>query len=171
MNMKEWKVNDVVIHKRDGVCRISELKEMNLTGEDRLYYVLVPVYDKDSKIYVPADQDTDNLREPLSVDEINEMIEDLPEQKSAWIENEKTRQREYTHVLDQGSMGDVLRIISALTKKRSSRIRAGRKFHASDERLLNDARRILHGEFAFTLHIKPDDVPDYIETKLAETKA
>jgi CarD family transcriptional regulator len=172
MNMSEWKVNDIVIHKRDGVCKIKELKTMNLTGDgERPYFVLVPVYDQGTKIYVPADQDSTTLRKPLSVEAINELIEDLPNAGIRWIENEKARQRAYTQVLDHGQTGEILQVVTALHKKRSSRIKAGRKFHTSDERLLNDAERMLHGEFAFMLNIKPDDVPAYIVQHLESVKA
>lgn len=166
--MGYWKVGDVVVHKRDGVCRIKEIKSMNLTGDgERSYYILVPVYDDGTKIYVPADQETGTLRKPLSVEEINAMIDEIPEHRSAWIENEKLRTREYGQILDRGSMENVLGVVSALIKKKNERTRAGRKFHSSDERILDDGCRMLHGEFAYMLNISPDDVPAYIEKKLA----
>lgn len=166
--MEHWKAGDVVVHKRDGVCRISEIRSMNMTGDgERPYYVLVPVYDSGTKIYVPADQETDSLREPLSVEEINTMIDEIPEHRSAWIENEKLRTREYGQILDHGSMEGILSVVSALIKKKNERARAGRKFHSSDERILSDGCRMLHGEFGYMLNISPDDVPEYIEKKLA----
>ncbi len=157
-----------MVHKRDGVCTIKEIRSMNMTGDgERPYYVLVPVYDSGSKIYVPADQDNGTLRQPLSVEEINTMIDEIPEHRSPWIENEKLRQKEYGHILDVGSMENILGVVSALIKKKSERTRAGRKFHSSDERILTDGCRMLHGEFAYMLKIEPDDVPAYIEKKLA----
>ncbi len=165
--MKEWKINDVVVHKRDGVCRITAIKDMNPGNSgEHPYYVLVPVYDKGTRIYIPADRKTSVLREPLSVDTINRMIGELPDHNPDWVSNEKMRQREFSQVIDNGKTDELLFMVSALRRLRREKIRTGRKFHASDEKFLNDGQKMLHGEFAFQLKIEPEEVPTYIEKHL-----
>ena len=43
---------------------------------------------------------------------------------------------------------------------------SGRKFHAADEQLLERAQKLLHEEFAFVLHILPEEVPLFITRQL-----
>lgn len=168
--MSEWKKNDVVVHGRDGVCRISETIEMTVGDEVHPYYVLRPVYDKSGKIYVPADRESTGMRAPLTKDEVNELIDEIPDLDSKWIDNEKLRQKEFSRVIGGGAGGDLLTVINSLFEKRTERQKAGRKFHASDERLLSEAEKMLNGEFAFVLGLTPDDVPGYIKNRLKETK-
>lgn len=163
----EWKVNDIVIHKRDGVCKITALKNMNLTGDgEQPYFILVPVYERGTKIYVPANQENNSMRQPLTIDDVNNMIDHMSDHAVKWIDNEKARQREYNRILESGNLEDILPMISTLRKKKRARIKAGRKFHTTDERVLSDAEKMVDGEFAFTLKIQPDEVGNYIEEKM-----
>ncbi len=165
--MQKWNIGDTVVHGRDGVCVIEDITEMTVAGGSRPYYVLSPVYDKGGRIYVPADQDNgDVMRAPLSRDEINSLIDSIPNQDSAWIDNEKVRQKEYAKVICEGDNADLISVISALFEKRTEKEHAGRKFHAADERMLSEAQKILHGEFAYVLGISPEEVPGYIHTRL-----
>ena len=165
--MQKWNIGDTVVHGRDGVCVIEDITEMTVADGSRPYYVLSPVYDKGGRIYVPADRDTGAvMRAPLSKDEINSLIDSIPDQDNAWIDNEKLRQKEYSKVICEGDNADLIGVISALFEKRTEKEHAGRKFHAADERMLSEAQKILHGEFAYVLGISPEDVPGYIHTRL-----
>ena len=39
-------------------------------------------------------------------------------------------------------------------------------FHISDERYLKEAERLLHNEFAYVLKISPDEVAQYILSRI-----
>lgn len=45
-------------------------------------------------------------------------------------------------------------------------LKAGRKFHQADEKLLKEAEKVLHGEFAHVLQIAPEEVAAFIMGEL-----
>ncbi len=166
--MEKLNINDIVIHNRDGVCRITGTTEMTVPDQrlPEQYYVLVPEYDQDTKIYVPVTTASQKIRPLLSESEVKELISEIPSLDLAWIENEKQRQQTYLQVIADGDHKELLKIIGALYQNRREKEHRGRKFHSSDERLLHDAQKVIFQEFAFVLHIKPNEVNAYIEDAL-----
>ncbi|MDO4615363.1 MAG: CarD family transcriptional regulator [Lachnospiraceae bacterium] len=163
--MAELNINDIVIHNRDGVCRITGTTEMNVPDQrlPEKYYVLVPEYAKNTKLYVPVKTASQKIRPLLSEAEIKDLISRIPELDFSWIENEKQRQQSYLQIIAEGNYTELLKIIGALYRNRREKEHKGRKFHSSDERLLHDAQKVIFQEFAFVLHIKPNEVNAYIE--------
>ena len=45
------------MHENSGVCQVTEISEMALTGKgsEQLYYSLTPVFQKGSKIFTPVE--------------------------------------------------------------------------------------------------------------------
>ena len=52
-----FQVGDVIIYGVQGVCKIEETEEKNVGGAARTYFVLKPVEDQGSTIYVPTDNE------------------------------------------------------------------------------------------------------------------
>ena len=75
-----FQVNDTVSYGTHGVCQITEIGEKNLTGKSMEYYILKPVYNENSTLYVPVHSEnlTGKMRRILSVQEIREMIRQMP---------------------------------------------------------------------------------------------
>ena len=48
---------------------------------------------------------------------------------------------------------------------------SGRKFHASDERFLKEAERVLYGEFAHVLHLEPAQVEPMILREIQQVES
>ena len=48
---------DLILYETAGVCRIEEISRLEFLKNDRVYYSLVPVFEKDSVIYVPVDNE------------------------------------------------------------------------------------------------------------------
>lgn len=159
-----WNIGDHVVHRRDGVCRIAAIDELNMTSDGpKTYYILTPLYENASRLYVPLDRADQMLRDVLTKEEIHSMILDLRDTgPDRWISDEKARQRSLTETVRTGSEESLLKMISTLFRKKEEQQQNGRKFHASDEHILNEAEKMINREFAFVLGIEPDAVPDYI---------
>ena len=66
-----------VIYKNSGICRIAEIKAMSFApGEEKMYYVLEPVYSQGSRTYVPTDSVELNacMRSLLDQKQIDDVI-------------------------------------------------------------------------------------------------
>ncbi len=166
-----WNKGDYVVHRRDGICRITDIAELNLSKDGpRMYYILTPLYETGSRLYTPFEQGDQQLRDPLKAEEIEYLISMIPGFGSDWIGDEKERQRHLTEIVRNGSHESLLKAIHTLYEKRREQAQAGRKFHASDERFLGEAEKSVNREFAFVLGMAPEDIPEYIRSRLEKSK-
>ena len=51
--MERYPINDTVFYGSEGVCRIVDIVKRRFQGQTEEYYVLQPVYNENSTIYVP----------------------------------------------------------------------------------------------------------------------
>ena len=99
-------------------------------------------------------------------EEIHKLIQEIPEEKELWIENEGERRAEYGRIVSGGDRRELIRVIKALYQRRQKQQELGKKFHLSDERFLKEAEEKLHGEFALVLNIQPDQVTAFIRREI-----
>ena len=117
MESKEVKVvyavNDVVLYGGEGVCKIADIEKRNFHGKEVEYYVLKPLYGSSSTVYVPTQNTTltDRIRRILSPEEIFQLIQTMPDEKSIWIENENHRKERYQQILKKGDREELVRLI------------------------------------------------------------
>ena len=65
-----YEIGSYVVKANNGVCRIADVLHLDLPGTDknRLYYLLIPLENKNSKLYVPTDTAEQSLfRIPFDV--------------------------------------------------------------------------------------------------------
>ena len=66
-----FKVNDYIMYGTTGVCKIIEIKKEKFLGRQEMeYYILEPVYSKNTVIKIPVDNTTIKMREVLSKEDI-----------------------------------------------------------------------------------------------------
>lgn len=159
-----YAVNDMVLYGRNGACKIVDITRREVAGSSIEYYVLQPVYNHTSTIFVPTGNQalTGKMQQVLSADEIHEIIRSLPDEESLWIADDEERRVRYNEILSAGNRRDVIRMIKALYLHREELKERGKHLHLADERFLKDAERLLYDEFALVLHIQPDQVLPFI---------
>lgn len=164
-----YKVNDAVVYGSQGVCIVTSIAERKFGGEIKKYLVLKPVYDRRDTIFVPLDNQLlySRLHRVLTSEEVEQIIEHIPEDEYIWIENESERKDCYKKVLSGGNRQEISRVIKTLFFRRSEKEKIGKKLHSSDERILKEAEKLLFDEFAFVLNISPDEVLLLIRKKLS----
>ena len=136
------------------------------------YYVLKPVYNSNSTVYVPVDNETltAKMRRVLSAAEIYEIIRAIPSESSMWIEDENERKEKYREILQRGDRMELVRIIKALYHHQQAQRAKGKHLHTADEHFFKEAEKMLYDEFALVLQIRPDQVVPFIlqQVELAE---
>ena len=159
---------DAVLYGAEGVCRLEGSTQREIGGKKLEYYVLKPVYRAGSTVFVPKGNETltAKMRRVLSPEEIHKLIQEIPEEKELWIENEGERRAEYGRIVSGGDRRELIRVIKALYQRRQKQQELGKKFHLSDERFLKEAEEKLHGEFALVLNIQPDQVTAFIRREI-----
>lgn len=50
-----FKIGDYVVNAKNGVCKIEDIQEMNISGKNKKYYLLIPQGERSAKVYIPVD--------------------------------------------------------------------------------------------------------------------
>lgn len=165
-------VNDVILYGNDGVCRVIEKVKKKFAGQYNEYYILKPVHNETSTIYVPVDGEklSGKVRQIISKEEIYSLIELMPQKGTIWIDNESARKDQYKQILSSGDRSMIISLIKTLYIHGQERKSCGKKMHLIDERFMHDAEKIIYEEFSHVLDIRPDQVLPFIleQVKLSE---
>ncbi len=163
-----FKIDDIVTYGINGVCKVVAIEEKNLMGMKKGYLVLKPLNGDKSTFYVPVDNESllNKMRKLLSEDEINQLIDSMPNENVLWIENERERKECYKKVIADGNHSELIRMIKAIHFEKISREEKGKKLHISDERFLKEAEKILYEEFQYVLNLSEKDVMSYIFARI-----
>ena len=73
-----YKVDDLVVYGKNGVCRINGIGKIAISDSDRLYYTLVPVYKNEEVIYAPVENGKIVMRHIISREEAKALIKRIP---------------------------------------------------------------------------------------------
>ncbi|MDR1765971.1 MAG: CarD family transcriptional regulator [Lachnospiraceae bacterium] len=165
-----FSVGDTVIYGNKGICRLVGTQTM-ATGhgagdgaDERMYYVLRPVFDEGSTIYTPMgnEKTESRMRRVLSAEEIHGLIREMPREETIWIEDQKERKERYKKILAENDRLSLVRLIKTIYLHGMDLRNKGRKLHVADEQFMKDAEKILYDEFAHVLGIARSEVLPYI---------
>ena len=167
-----FQVNDTVVYGSDGICVIEEIGPRTFAHKTQEYYILRPLYGNQSTIFVPTGNEKlcAKMRRLLSAEEIRAIIRGLPGVEPVWIENEALRKQTFAEILRSGDRKDLLGLLKSLHIHQRELRNTGKKFHASDERFMKEAERVLYGEFAHVLHLEPAQVEPMILRELQQVE-
>ena len=159
-----YSVGDKVTYGIHGVCVICEIEKKEFMGKFSDYYVLRPVYDERSTVFVPTDNETlvSKMSRIMTAREIYDLIKLMPSEDNIWIESSTDRKKKYAEILKSGDRHALVRLIKTLYLHREKQKEAKKKLHISDESFLRDAEKLLYEEFAHVLNITKDQVLPFI---------
>ncbi len=162
--------DDYVIYGNNGVCTVKDIGPLDIPGvpKERIYYTLVPYYNKDSQIFTPVDSHKVVMRTLIGEAEIMQLIEEISSIELLWVRDEKQRESQYKEALRTCDCRELVRIIKTIYQRKQHRIAAGKKMTASDEKYFHLAEESLYGEFAVTLGIDRDQVREFITNRIGE---
>jgi len=159
-----FKENDTVLYGVEGVCIVTEITERQFRDQVMKYYVLKPVYREGSTVFVPINNEAlvSKMKRILSVEEIHQLIRNMPNEELIWIDNDNQRKEKYKEILRSGNRKDIIQLIRTIYLKQEELKKIGKKIHAADDGIFKEAEKILYEEFAYVLNIKKDEVVPFI---------
>lgn len=162
------KTGDTVSYSNKGLCRIEEIARLDMMGSEKEYYVLSPMYDSHSKVYVPLENTelTERMRPALTESEAEGFIERFDLIEPLWKESEAERKAYYAQLLSDGERNGIVGMIKGIYNHRCEQESLGKKLHVSDERYIKEGERLIHGEIAYAIGIEIGEVHGYIRSKL-----
>ena len=154
-----FNIKDTVVYGSHGVCIIDDITQMKLCNSIKDYYILTPVYSDKSTIFVPCDNEVlaQRMRRILSAEEIQQMIQSLPQQSFDWEESAEKRKEHYKTILAGNDRLEIMKLIRALHSHQRN-LPKGKKLYAADEQALKEAEKMLYEEFSYVLDIPRDQV-------------
>ena len=163
-----FKTGDYVVHKADGLCRISAISTLDIPDGDseKEYYYLIPAASPSSKIYVAVGTGESSMREPITRDEAEELIDSLPMMDVIPVQNEKQRASAYSEALTQNNCEALFRLVKTTYGRKAERVAKGRAATSMDEHFLKSAEAALYSELAYVLGINASNITSYIEERL-----
>ncbi len=164
-----FKPGETVIYGGEGVCTVEKIDSMDVRGvsKDKLYYFLTPLY-RGGTIYAPLDTPV-RMREVISAEEAEELIKRIPDIPAEVFKERNVRllSEKYLNIIKSYNCEDLVRVIKTIYNKRENALVNGKKLGSVDERFLNRAEDMLHGELAVALGIEKEEVNEYIKSKLS----
>lgn len=163
-----FKINQTILYGSHGICKIGDITEQIFRNESKKYYILHPVNNPTSTIYVPVDNKslTDKMRTLLSESEIYELIKSMPDADSEWIENKNERAEHFRSVLQTADRREIIKLIKTIYIHREQLHSIGKKLNSSDEQFFKEAEKVIYDEFALVLNIKREQVLPFIMNQL-----
>lgn len=170
MNRNGFDIGEYVSYGINGMCNIEDIRPMQLSQsvEKMMYYILRPESNPKSTIFVPVNNQklVSKMRELMTKDEINAMLERMKDRTLEWEKDVRFRTESFHEILNNGVNQDLILMIRCLHRKRQELIQLGKKLPARDSNTLKTAERLVEEEFAHVLHIKCEEVSDYIRDVL-----
>ncbi|MGZ4146990.1 MAG: CarD family transcriptional regulator [Actinomycetota bacterium] len=159
-----FRKGDTVVHPEHGAAVIEELREREILGETRKYFVLRVAYG-DLTLMVPVDSTEEvGLREVVSKSEVKKVLNVLKEDESKMAANWSRRFKNNIEKLRSGDIYQVAEVVRNL----SIRERA-RGLSAGEKRMITKARQILISELAFATNESEDKAEAMIDKVLDDS--
>lgn len=153
-----------VVNANNGICEVTDIVTMNMSGEDKEYYVLTPLEEKTAKVFLPVDIAPKRIRRVMQKEEAWTLIKEIKAVDEALIENEKEREKIYKDAVNSRDPKRLISIIKTLYIRKQQRLEAGKKNTSVDERYFKLAENNLYNELAFSLEVDRTQVKDIIMT-------
>lgn len=112
-----------------------------------------PLYAKiKSTLFVPVDSDKIVLQKMPTKDEIIELIKSVSVESIEWIDNSTLRKDTFMHIIYNGDTKDIVALIAKLHMRKKEVETAGKKFSATDSKILKEAEKRVYQEFSYVLN-------------------
>ena len=160
-----FEIGDYVLNATNGICKISEIVELDMSGDKQLksYFLLRPVEEENDRVYIPVDNADKRMRKVITQDEAQAVLDRVPEIEALAVNNEKERYKEAVRSCEPDS---VISLLKCLHIRNEQRAQAGKKSTAVDERYGKMAEHNLNAELAFVLEKDKQEIKDIIHDML-----
>lgn len=162
-----FNIDDYIMYGKTGVCKVVDItNEKFINGEKRKYYILSPIYNNDTVIKIPLDNDKVPMRKVISKGDMTALINDIPNMEILWIDDEKKRIAQFETMLKSGQCEELIKLIKSIKFSKKYARSIGKKLEKPDRDIMKEAERLLTEEFAIILNVYPNEASSYILSKI-----
>ena len=162
-----FNVDDYIMYGKTGVCKVVDItNEKFINGDKRKYYILSPIYNNDTVIKIPLDNDKVPMRKVISKGDMTTLINDIPNMEILWIDDEKKRIAQFETMLKSGQCEELIKLIKSIKFSKKYARSICKKLEQPDRDIIKEAERLLTEEFAIILNVYPNEASSYILSKI-----
>ena len=167
-----FQVGEYVLYGINGICRVAEIGPSPYDKADtRTFYLLIPVNNPmRSTIYTPVDNDRVPMRRLMTREEIDALIEAIPEIETLTVPVEKQRREIYRAVVGALRPEGYVQVIKTVDRRREELAAARRHFPVTDLEYGRLARHLLCSECAHVLGISETEADAYIADRVKKAE-
>ena len=167
-----FQINDVVVYGAQGVCKIVGTQDQKIDGANKTYFVLKPADDRGATFYVPTwnDKALTKMRKVMTKQDVDALIDSMPNKTPTWIANENERKETYKRILSSGDQAAIISMVQALFSHKKEREADGKRLHMSDEHFMKDAEQLLYNEWQYVLNVDKAGLMAYIFERIESNK-
>ena len=162
-----YNIGDNIIYGMSGIMTIVDIKNINLTGEAKDYYLLCDYGKSGSSVtYVPMDNPKliENMHRLLSPDEIRDAIAEARLLSDVeWIPDSRARSEAYRQIIRSARRSEILAMIRTVHNTGLSRAAIGKKNFLADEGVMQKAESVIITEFSISLDIPESEARRIID--------
>lgn len=152
---------DYLVYKLEGVCQVMDIGPIDETG--KIYYIMERVTDPGCKVYSPVDNQAVVRRPLVTVEEVNELLQNAGTLPLIEVGNERNREACYKAALKSGEFTEWGRILKTIYTRKKSRSARGKKSTSLDERYMEATKKLLLGELSMTLQVNEAEAVQYLK--------
>ena len=156
-----YSIGSYVIYRAEGVCQVSDIREESFgaIGEKNKYYILTPLGDDRSVVFVPVDNERlcSMIRRLLSAEDIMTLAAELREERLVWIPDSRARNLRYKELFSVGDRRDLIIIANTVMEIIKEGKNSEKRLTGTDLNALRRAKQMLYDEFTATAEIRTED--------------
>ena len=166
----KYSIGEYVTYRKVGVCRVEDMTVQNFGGQGKSeYYVLVSVYDSNTKVFVPVESELEaEMKKMLTVEEIHAVIDESKNVENMWVDDCRSRAKVFEEIVNSGDKAKMLWLIRTVSEYKIEMENSKKKMKAYDTRYLGMAEALISADFAYSLNLQKNQVMDYINKYLAK---
>lgn len=110
-----FNANDKVSHPGYGACEVTDVCQMDMTGEQTLYYKLVPCLEDSTSVYIPVSKaETIGLRPLITETQAESLLHSLTSVADQWLPDAGARQKLYRSLFTNNTVENLFDAFSAM---------------------------------------------------------
>ena len=166
-------IGSTLVYGSKGVCKVESIQRERFGSEERDYYLLCPLGDGKSQIYVPVDSERieKQVRQVVTPTQIEQILAELPKDCAPWIEDNRARADHFRSILESADISRMMQAIRTLWQHKDRLNAVGKRLNTADQTAYARMEKLLHDEFALALGIPTEEVPPFIRERVAAVNA
>ncbi len=159
-----YSINDTVLYGTLGVCTVSDIVKKKFDETEMDYYLLRPVFDKNSTVLAPCNSDVtkQKMRSLLSKDEIMQLKDEVVNEPVKWVDDSMERRKQFSEILHSFDSKAILALARNIYFHKEELASKGKNLSSLDTRFLKEAEKVSFEEIAVVLGINKSEVLDFL---------